>query len=461
MKIVVLNGSPKGDVSVTMQYIKYLEKRFPDHQLKIINIAQNILKIEKDSDYFDSIIKDINQSDGIIWAFPLYVFLVSSQYKRFIELIFERNTQYAFKNKYTSVLATSIHFYDHTAVNYINAICDDLDMKYVDFLSVHMYDLQKASIRKVLINFANNFFDSIANNKITFRNFLPINFSPIEYKPTITSDKIKNTSKKVIVLADSLKDNNLSNMINKFKDSISGNIEVMLLEDVDIKGGCLGCMKCGYNFECTYLGKDEYIDFFNNKIRTADVIVFASSIKDRYLSSTFKRFFDRAFFNTHTPSITNKQIGFIISGPLKQNSNLKQILEAFIQWQGSNLIGFVTDEQENSSDIDAQIYHLAETLLKASEQDYLKPATYLGVGGMKIFRDDIYGNIRVPFIADYKAYKKLNLFDFPQKRLITRLRNIFVPIIMKIPAIRKEFYNNQLKPGMLIPLKKIVDDPNM
>jgi len=42
MKIIVLNGSPKGDVSVTMQYVAYIQKRFPRHELKIINISQRI-----------------------------------------------------------------------------------------------------------------------------------------------------------------------------------------------------------------------------------------------------------------------------------------------------------------------------------------------------------------------------------------------------------------------------------
>jgi hypothetical protein len=62
-----------------------------------------------------------------------YYFLVSSQYKRFIELIWERKAEGFFKDKYTAVLSTSIHFFDHTAHNYMNAICDDLEMKYLGF----------------------------------------------------------------------------------------------------------------------------------------------------------------------------------------------------------------------------------------------------------------------------------------------------------------------------------------
>lgn len=47
MKITVLNGSPKGELSVTMQYIKFIQKKFPEHELKIINISNKIKKIKR------------------------------------------------------------------------------------------------------------------------------------------------------------------------------------------------------------------------------------------------------------------------------------------------------------------------------------------------------------------------------------------------------------------------------
>ena len=39
MKIVVLNGSPKGNNSVTMQYVEYLRRKFPQHEWVQFNIA--------------------------------------------------------------------------------------------------------------------------------------------------------------------------------------------------------------------------------------------------------------------------------------------------------------------------------------------------------------------------------------------------------------------------------------
>jgi multimeric flavodoxin WrbA len=96
MKIVVLNGSPKGPVSVTMQYVAYIAKRHPEHELKVFHVAQKIHGLEKDPERFEAIIEEIRGSDGVLWAFPLYILLVSSQYKRFIELIGERGASGAF-----------------------------------------------------------------------------------------------------------------------------------------------------------------------------------------------------------------------------------------------------------------------------------------------------------------------------------------------------------------------------
>jgi len=129
MKIAVLNGSPKGDTSVTMQYIHYMRQLHPDIVLTVHNISHRIKALEKDPKAFRAVLDDVRSSDLVIWAFPLYYFLVPSQYKRFIEMVFEGKAASAFKSKFAAVLTTSLHFFDHTAHNYMRAICDDLGMK--------------------------------------------------------------------------------------------------------------------------------------------------------------------------------------------------------------------------------------------------------------------------------------------------------------------------------------------
>lgn len=76
MKIAVLNGSPKGQVSVTMQYVHFLQLKFPEIEFEFFDIALKINKLEKDNGEFNKIIQEISSADAVLWAFPLYFFLV-------------------------------------------------------------------------------------------------------------------------------------------------------------------------------------------------------------------------------------------------------------------------------------------------------------------------------------------------------------------------------------------------
>jgi len=458
MKITVLNGSPKGDLSVTLQYVNYIQKKFPQHELKIFNIASQIKKIEKDEKTFQEIMDEVRSSDGVLWAFPLYYLLVSSQYKRFIELIWERNVSDVFKNKYTAVLSTSIHFFDHTAHNYMNAICDDLDMKYLGYFSAAMYDLMSRKGREKWLLFASEFFEGIQNRVPTTKKYSPIHYRRLDYIPGPPAQKVSSQGKKVLILSDLKEsDSNLGRMIERFKEAFVAAVEEITLHQIDIKGGCLGCMQCGYDYQCAYGNQDEFVQFYKDNVKTADILLFAGTIQDRYLSSRWKMFFDRSFFNTHTPSLIGKQVGFILSGPLRQIPNLRQILEAYTEWQQANLVDIVTDEDEDARIVDARLQHLAERSIHLAEKNYMKPRTFLSVGGMKIFRDDIWGKLRFPFQADHQFYKKHQLYDFPQRDYKARIMNAMLILLTKIPSMRKEIYRKRMKEEMVKPFQKILE----
>ena len=243
MRITVLNGSPKGESSITLQYVKFIQKKFPQHEFKVFNVAENIIKLEKDSDYFGTIIDEINNSDGVLWAFGLWVLVVSAQYMRFIELISERSAKDAFKNKYTAALSTSIHYFDHIAHNYIRSVTEDLEMKYTDGLSLDLVDLRKKDERNNIIIFAESFFNAIRNKHATSTLFKPLTYSTFNYQPSPAKNKIHPNGKKIIVLTDSSDNNsNLMKMVNRFLESFNSenNVEVVQLDDIDIKGGCRG-----------------------------------------------------------------------------------------------------------------------------------------------------------------------------------------------------------------------------
>jgi multimeric flavodoxin WrbA len=456
MKIVVLNGSPKGETSVTMQYVRYIQKTFPEHDLAIVNVASRIKKIEREESAFQEIVEQVRVSDGVLWAFPLYILLVHANYKRFIELVWERGVEDAFADKYTASLSTSIHFFDHTAHNYMHAICDDLGMRYLGAYSPAMDDLLKEKGQKEARHFARRFFESIERGAPTARSYPPVTASEFAYTPGPATERVDTKGKRIVVLTDAEPHQaNLHAMIDRFRAAFDGDVETINLHELDIKGGCLGCLRCGYNYECAYLDKDEFINFYNTRLKTADAIVFAGTIRDRYLSATWKNFFDRSFFNTHTPSLAGKQFAFLISGPLAQNPNLRQILEAWTQFQYANLVGFVTDEPGDAAQIDALLQQMARDVMWCAEAGFERTHNFLGVGGIKIFRDDVWGRLRTVFQADHRAYKRMGIYNFPQKQWGVRALNAATGVLFKIPAVREGFMR-EVKAQMVRPYQKIV-----
>lgn len=458
MKIIVLNGSPKGPSSVTMQYVAFIQKKYPEHEFVIFNIAQQIKHIENNAAVFHNIIADIAAADAVLWAFPLYVCLVHGNYKRFIELVAERNAAAAFGGKPTAILTTSIRFFDHTAHNYVQGICDDWAMNFYAAYSADMGDLFQAAERERLLQFTRDFLQAVQQAAAATKAYLPL-LHDVEYLPAAEPAPVDTMGRKVVILtdADGAEAISLNRMLAYLTAVFNGRAQVVNLRALTMAGGCLGCLRCGYDNTCRYDGKDDFTAVYNSTLKTADVLIFAGTIRDRYLSSAWKTFFDRAFFNTHIPSFAGKQIGFVISGPLRQLPNLREILTAYTEWQQANLAGFVTDEDAGEpGKVDRLLMQLAGRSLKYAGSNYIKPLTFLGWGGRKIFRDEIWGAIRFPFAADHQYYKKHGFYDFPQQDYGIRLRNLVMSLLVRLPFIRKEIYEQQMISKMVEPYKKLL-----
>ena len=458
MKFAVLNGSPKGDKSITLQYVRYLEKFYPEHEYAVQNVAQKIRALEKNDGSFHEVIDSVRGADGVIWSFPLYFLLVHAGLKRFIELIGERDVVEAFSQKYAVGISTSIHFFDHTAHTYIHGISEDLGMRYVSSFSPHMMDLMEEEGREKLRFFAESFFDAVERGATMPRRNRPITPVTLTYSPGAVDGKIGTGGKRVAVVTDARPgDDNLNGMIGRFTRALSGDVEVLNLGDVEIKGDCQGCIQCGYDFTCAYEGKDGFIDFYRDKVMTADAVIFASTIRDRYLSADIKRMFDRMFFQTHTPRHSKKQIGFLVSGPLSQLPNLREIMEGFFQVEEGNLVDMISDEYDDSETLDAVIDDFARNIMRAADSEYIRPLDFLGVGGRKIFRDDMYAGLKFPFRADHRHYKENGYYDFPHKNYKMRILSGVMSALAVFPPMREEIYKRRIRGEMVKPFMKIVE----
>lgn len=457
MKVTVFNGSPKGDMGITIQYVKYLEKKFPDHSFTMFHVAQKISTLEKDEAAFQEILDSVKEADLVLWAFPIYVLLLPSQYKRFIELIFERGAVDYFRNKHTATLCTSIHFYDNIGLSYMRAICDDLEMQFAGSFSPDMDDLFEESERTRLVDYADNIFFMADKGIPGIRHYTPLPENDFVYEPAASGEKVDQGDMKILLLTDCTDESaNIGKMVKRYAESFTGSVEVVNIFDIGINGGCTGCLQCALDYECMYKGKDEYIDFYNEKVIGADGLVFAGKITDRYLSWKWKQFFDRSFFNTHTPTIIGKQLGYLVSGPFSRLDILGEIFQAYAEFQGSNPVAVVSDESISSEELDRNIMSLARKMVIMGEKKYVGAQTFLGVGGTKIFRDDIWGRLRFVFQADHRYYDKNGFYDFPQYDERSIQMNESMMKMMEDPEA-KEGIRKNLRVLQSMPHRKIVD----
>lgn len=455
MNIVILSGSPKGEQSVTLQYACYIQKHFPDVSYEIVHVGHDIKKIQNDNSFFQSIMDKVQKADGVIWLFPVYFYLVPCQLKQFIELIYEQKQEQVFLDKYATAITTSVHFFDHTAHNYIRSVSEDLRMKYVDGLSMDMYDLLRSGQRSTILQFARSFFRFISEKMPTGQVFMPLSCNLPTYTPENVAEQSKNMDKKVLVLTDEYDHtsaSNLTNMIDVLQKLLPVKAEIINISEVDIKGGCLSCYQCVYDNTCAY--RDGFAALFNTKVRSADVIIFAGRIKDRFLSARWKMFLDRTFFRGHCPVFKGKQIAYLISGPLRQLPNLREVLEGIQQNEGAALAGIVTDEYDNSAYVTSLLANLARQITLGWQENRIKPGTFLAEGGRLIFRDVVY-KMSWFFYADFVFYKKHKLLQYPNTKIMRPIKHFMMRLLLRIPRVRKTLYGQSV-PKMLEEYQKVV-----
>lgn len=426
-----------------MQYIYYAQKLFPQIEFKLINVGQKLNNMKIKEETLEGILEEMVSADGILWCFPVYSFLVPAQLKKFIELLFEYKADDMLIGKVSGVISTSMNFYDYTAFDYMHAIIEDLNMRYVGYFSNNSFDFDKLEKRKTCYTFIKNMLIKIENQSPTPKRFKPINFrNGFVFNPSEIYDeqKLDNDRKNIIILTDNTDENsNLGKMINKFRSCFKNEIDIYNLKNIDMKGACISCLTCGYDNQCFY--NDGFPDFIRNKFANNDIILYALTLEDRYFTSRYKQFLDRSFFNGHTPILKGVQFCYLLSGSLSQNENLRQIITVISEISGGNLVDVITDEFGESKEINDLIYNMAKNALEYSKSNYIQSPTFKSIGGYKIFRDMIYGLPGTLFQADYRYYKRRKMFDFPKNKISYRI----IRLLLKSNQIRRYFKKKMSK----------------
>ncbi len=446
MNILVINGSPKGKYSITLQTVNYLAKLYPEHTFDILDVGRKIKSFEKD---FSPAAKALENAELLLFSYPVYTFIAPYQLHRFIELIKESGI--SLNGKFATQISTSKHFYDVTAHRYIEDNCYDMGLKYIRGLSADMDDLLCEKGQKE----ARDFFEYVqfAVNKNIFERAPEIR----EQSPRVSvavppADNAEKSGDIVVLTNCESNDTQLQSMIARFRAVMPRKTRVINIREYAFDGGCLGCFNCAVSGKCIY--KDGFDEFLRGTIQTAQAIVMAFTVKDHSMGASFKLYDDRQFCNGHRTVTMGMPMGYLVSGDYSKEFNLQMIVEGRAQVGNNFLAGVATDEVDPNGEIDA----LADKLEYALSAKYVPPQNFYGIGGMKIFRDLIW-LMQGMMKADHKFYKKHGQYDFPQKKRGTMIKMYLVGALLSSPKIKSKM-GNAMNEGMMAPYKKVLDKVN-
>lgn len=424
MNVLVLNGSPRGNSSVTLQTVLFIQKKYPQDSFEILNVAQQLRSVENN---FEPVMEKMLAADIILFSYPVYTFMAPGQLHRFIDLLKEQINSAGLKDKYVTQITTSKHFFDVTAQDYIRENCQDLKMHYLYGLTADMDDLPTKRGQAEALDFWRYIRFQMGQEAV----------------PEVVSDK------RIALICDlPAKDIKLRNRVEEFKAKCPYRVDEINLQDIRIDGGCLGCLKCVSDGKCVY--KDGFSELLREKILTADATVYAFTVKNHSAGTNFKYFDDRQFCNGHRILSKDKPVAYIINGDYFSEHNLETVIRGKSS-VGHNIITYI------AVDKDGEIGVLLKNLSYCLEKPILKPQNFYGVGGTKIFRDLIY--VMGGYMsADYKFYKDEGFFnDLPHKQRKRRMMMKFVGMLMRNKKIMEKA-GVTINAGMLAPYKKVLEE---
>jgi multimeric flavodoxin WrbA len=445
IKILVVNGSPKGEHSLTLQHSLYMLGQEKNVEYKVLQAGEALSKIEFEESWLESAMGDIEWSDAIIWNTPVYTMLVPWQLIRLFQLIKAAGRNSIFEGKYATSMMTCFHYYDQLAEDWLRGMSEDLGMYYIEGRTADNLDMLNKTHRSSMRFFMDDFVSSCRNRYPVERKFMPLPetkspiFSPGQMTvPQAANPDLEEPKLRTVLLTDEIhKDGNLSRMLDVFMDAYPHTIEVIDINDFPYEAGCHGCLKCELVGECDR--KDGFQEFYLNLVNTCDVLVFGMNIEVRYLKPIWKLFLDRTFSNGHRTSMMGKHTAYLVAGPLRSLPNVRQFLEGKDNVGRENAMFIIGDEYEDSLYLENLLRNSAKRLSQAALAKYQKSINFLGVGGIKIFRDLIY-SMRGVVGDDHRFYKKNGLYDFPQRDLRKQLFNLIMGMAFKLKTVRMQAF---------------------
>ena len=220
-QVVVINGSPKGKKSVSLKFVEYLQKKNPQTDFRYFHVAQDIRSYSRKPEAWTALKEALEQSQGVIWVFPVYIFHVPAALMRFLELVREKDCQGAFEGLYTTCISTSIHFYDNLAQDWMQSALEGLGMRYIPPFTADQADFFNTESRRNLEWFFADFQDAFREQRPVNRRFVPLSATPWTYTTGTSKEPVDLKGKRAVIVVDKdVPGSNLRAMVQRLASAL-------------------------------------------------------------------------------------------------------------------------------------------------------------------------------------------------------------------------------------------------
>lgn len=370
MKIILIEGSNRGEESASFDYARRLMKSADkSFRFEILEVGKYIKVLEENRAFFDSYMDAVKESDAVIWLVPVRNLLPSYEICHFLYLIDSRNAGQFAENKYTTALFTSSFFSHRDAEAYLSAACQTWNMNYLRGYHCRPDAVFRKGEAQRWKRFTDEFFEKVRTQFPCEKFHFLSSERSLPFKPTTFSSVPQKESEKKVLLLTSYgeKNSNLQKMIETWNAHFPYPTEIVNLARLPLLFPCSGCMNCFQGGGCSV--NDSIAKTVYPLYQDADAVIFASDICCGLFHPQVKLFLDRIFISTFLNRNKPKMTVYLFSGSLKNKISLEKYIRKKTILHGDRLVGIVSDEEKSAKQISDNIIRLATAVAERLEND--------------------------------------------------------------------------------------------
>ncbi len=364
MIVAVLNASPHGEYSATLQHVRFLATRSPGDEVRVLHVGSEVETYCQPGEAWQRLLDTIAQSHLLLVCFPVYLAMAPAQLVRLLESLRAEGGD-CLRGKPVALLCTGEGFGIPLALRSLRGALETRGCLPVGEWAGEPDGFLRPEGQGRLLAFWQELHWAVERGMgqaATGGEPSGYVYSPTGSARLGIPDQVsKTTGRSTVLVTDCEREHaSLRSMINTFKLLYPLTIREVSISSFYGARGCIGCNRCAHSRRCIHA--DGFEDLIENHLKPADALAFAAPVAGRLIGSAWKVIFDRLLMTGRWEATRGKPAGWLLSGALSREGALCDWLQAVGGAQGLALVGMASDEAAEDLQVTDNLLQLAERL---------------------------------------------------------------------------------------------------